>query len=91
MQQRHHMKGDITMHTLSIHPIVHLREYVEHTHIMTKALRLLMLIGCTLCLIGVLTHLNTPGRDVVRHTYMNAFPAEMPDVVVEPMNGFPVY
>ncbi len=79
------------MTTLSIHPIEHLRAHVEHTHIMTKLLRLLMLIGCTLCLIGAVTYLNTPERDVVTHTYMNAFPAAMPDVVVEPMSGFPVY
>jgi hypothetical protein len=85
------MKGDIPMTTLSIHPIEYLREHADHTHIMTKLLRLLMLISCTLCLIGAVTYLNTPERDEVTHTYMNAFPAEMPDVVVEPMSGFPVY
>jgi len=85
------MKGDITMTTLSIHPIEYLREHADHTHIMTKLVRLLMLIGCMLCLIGAATYLNTPERNVVTHTYMNAFPAEMPDVVVEPMSGFPVY
>ena len=79
------------MTTLSIHPIEHLREHVEHTHIMTKLFRLLMLISCTLCLIGAVTYLNIPERDVVTHTYMNAFPTAMPDVVVEPMSGFPVY
>lgn len=83
------------MTTLSIHPIGHLREHADHAHLTKRLLRPFMLIGCTLFFIGgfynSVTNLNTAERDVVTDTYMNAFPAEMPDVVVESMIGFPAY
>jgi len=83
------------MSTLSIHPIEYLREHVDYAHITKKLLRLVMLIVLTLCLVGGLyktrAYINTTERDVVTQTYTNAFPSEMPDVVIEPMNGFPVY
>ena len=83
------------MTTLSIHPIEHLSMPVNYAHMMKKLLRLLILIGFTLFLVGgfynTVAFINTAERDAVTQTYMNAFPSEMPDVVIEPMNGFPVY
>ena len=83
------------MTTLSIHPIEHLREHVNHAHIMKKAFRLLTLIGLTLMLVGTLcstlASIHSAARNEVAEAHMNVFPAEMPDVVVEPMIGFPAY
>jgi hypothetical protein len=76
------------MTTLSIHPIEYLKDHVDYAHIMKKMLRFLMLIGFTLCLVGIfygtLDYHTVPERDVLTQTYMDAFPAEMPDVVIDP-------
>lgn len=77
------------MSTLSIHPIEYLREHVDYAHITKKLLRLVLLIGCTLLLIGglynTLAYINIADRDMVTQTYINAFPYEMPHMVVDPL------
>jgi len=83
------------MSTLSIHPIEYLREHVDYAHITKKLLRIVLLIGFTLLLVGglynTLAYINTAERDVVTQTYMNAFPSEMPDVAIYPLVNAPLY
>ena len=80
------------MTTLSIHPIEYFRDHVDHAPSMKKMLRVLMLIGFALCLVGTfygtLDYNAAPARDLLTQTYMNAFPAAMPDVMLAPAVSF---
>jgi hypothetical protein len=76
------------MTTLSIHPIEYLRDHVDYAHIAKRLFRLLVVIGFTLFLVGglckTLAYTAAAERDALTQTYMDAFPAEMPDVVIGP-------
>ena len=76
------------MTTLSIHPIEYLRDHVDYAHITMLLFRLLVVIGFTLFLVGglyrTLAYTAAAERDALTQTYMDAFPAEMPDVVIDP-------
>ena len=80
------------MTTLSIHPIEYFRDHVDHAHGMKKILRVLMLIGFALCLVGTfygtLDDNAAPARDLLTQTYMNTFPSAMPDVMIAPAGSF---
>ena len=75
------------MTTLAIHPIEYLREHVHYTHIINKLLKLLILIGFTLFLVGGLysrlSYINITEREAVKQTYMNAFPNQMPNEIID--------
>ena len=76
------------MTTLSIHPIEYLRDHVDYAHIAKLLFRMLVVIGLTLFLVGglykTLAYTAAAERDVLTQTYMDAFPSEMPDVVIDP-------
>ena len=76
------------MTTLSIHPIEYLRDHVDYAHIAKRLFRLLVVIGFTLFLVGglckTLAYTAATERDALQQTYMDAFPSEMPDVVIDP-------
>ncbi|MBN1833515.1 MAG: hypothetical protein JW896_15545 [Deltaproteobacteria bacterium] len=80
------------MTTLSIHPIEYLRAHADYAPITRKVLRLVMLTGITLFLVGGLynrlDHTTTRERDLVTQTYMNAFPSALPDVIIAPAGSF---
>jgi hypothetical protein len=80
------------MTTLSIHPIEYFRDHVDHALGMKKLVRFLMLIGFTLCIVGIfygtLDYNADPARDLLTQTYMNAFPSTMPDVMLAPAGSF---
>ncbi len=76
------------MTTLSIHPIEYLRDHIDYAHITMLLFRLLVVIGLTLFLVGglyrTLAYTAAAERDALTQIYMDAFPAEMPDVVIDP-------
>ena len=80
------------MTTLSIHPVEYFRGHMDHAPGLKKMLRVLMLIGFTLCLVGTfygtLDHHAAPARDLLTQTYMNTFPSAMPDVMIAPVGSF---
>ena len=81
------MKGGMKMTTLAIHPIAYLKEHVHYPHIINKLLKLVILIGFTIFLVGVLysrlSYINITGREVVKQSYANAFPSEMPKEIID--------
>ncbi len=76
------------MTTLSIHPIEYLRDHIDYAHIAKRLIRLLVVIGITLFLVGglckTLAYTAAAERDALTQIYMDAFPAKMPDVVIDP-------
>ena len=80
------------MTTLSIHPIEYFRDHVDHALRMKKMLRVLMLIGFAICLVGTfygtLDYNAAPARDLLTQTYVDAFPSAMPDVLLTPAGSF---
>jgi hypothetical protein len=85
--RKQRLKGGNTMTTLSIHPIEYLREHVDYAHVMKKLLRLVVVAGLTLFLVGglynTIDYTGATERDMVTQAYMNAFPSEMPNVVID--------
>lgn len=80
------------MTTLSIHPIEYLRDHAVYAHIAKKVLRLVMLTGVTFFLVSSLYNsfepTRTAERDMVMQAYVNAFPFEMPHMVIAPAGSF---
>jgi flagellar basal body-associated protein FliL len=60
-----------------------------------KQIIIIIMVLFTLCLAGgmynTLAQLDNVEPETADHAYMNPFPYEMPNVVVDPMLGIPLY